>query len=61
MKKILFSSVLAALVSLPAFAHTALMSCIDNGDNTVLARRDLATAVALAAWSLKCFKMARLS
>ena len=35
MKKILFSSALVALVSLPAFAHTALMSCIDNGDGSV--------------------------
>ena len=26
MKKILFSSILVALASLPAFAHTALMS-----------------------------------
>ncbi|CAD7289321.1 hypothetical protein [Campylobacter suis] len=35
MKKILFSSALVALMSQAAFAHTALMSCFDNGDKTI--------------------------
>lgn len=35
MKKILFSSVLVALMGSSAFAHSALMSCFDNGDDTV--------------------------
>ncbi|CZE47182.1 hypothetical protein [Campylobacter geochelonis] len=35
MKKILFSSALVALMSSSLFAHTALMSCFDNGDDTV--------------------------
>lgn len=35
MKKILFSSVVVALMSSSVFAHTALMSCFDNGDGTV--------------------------
>ncbi|QKF86520.1 hypothetical protein CBLAS_1353 [Campylobacter blaseri] len=32
MKKILFASILAAS---SVFAHTALMSCFDNGDSTI--------------------------
>ncbi|MFL1705607.1 MULTISPECIES: hypothetical protein [unclassified Campylobacter] len=35
MKKLLFSSFVVALMSSSAFAHTALMSCFDNGDDTV--------------------------
>lgn len=35
MKKILFSSVFVALMSQSALAHTALMSCFDNGDSTI--------------------------
>ncbi|MDO5045724.1 hypothetical protein [Campylobacter sp.] len=35
MKKLLFSSFVVALMSSSALAHTALMSCFDNGDNTV--------------------------
>ncbi|CAD7289012.1 hypothetical protein LMG7974_01297 [Campylobacter majalis] len=35
MKKFLFSSFLVALMSQSALAHTALMSCFDNGDGSV--------------------------
>ncbi|MBE2984097.1 hypothetical protein CCAL9344_06670 [Campylobacter sp. RM9344] len=35
MKKLLFSSFLVALMSQAALAHTALMSCFDNGDGTI--------------------------
>lgn len=35
MKKILLSAVAVALMSQSVFAHTALMSCFDNGDETI--------------------------
>lgn len=34
-KKFLFSSIFVALIGSSAFAHTALMSCFDNGDGTI--------------------------
>lgn len=35
MKKLIISSVAVAFLSSSAFAHTALMSCFDNGDDSV--------------------------
>lgn len=35
MKKIIFSSIIVGFMAPYAFAHTALMSCFDNGDKTV--------------------------
>lgn len=35
MKKVWVASLLAGLVSSSLLAHTALMSCVDNGDGTI--------------------------